>query len=100
MEASTQVPYPVGMGWCMDHDELTVVKGCRLLCSHGTSVLQLQKGMYTGQLYLHTERSIVHRFVQAELCTNQAPEDEDDAEDFYNDDSDEDESDSETDESF
>jgi len=33
-------------------------------------------------------------------CTNQAPEDEDDAEDFYNDDSDEDESDSETDESF
>ena len=30
------------------------------------------------------KRSIVHRFVQAELCTNQAPEDEDDAEDFYN----------------
>jgi len=62
--------------------------------------MRLQKGMYTGQLYLHTERSKVHRFMQAEPCTNQAPEDEDDAEDFYNDDSDEDESDSETDESF
>ena len=42
----------------------------------------------------------MHRFVQAELCANQAPEHEDNAEDFYNDDSDEDESDSETDESF
>ena len=100
MEASTQVPNPVGMGWCMDHDELTGEKGCRLLWQSWNFCLVTAKRNVYRTVVLAYRTVYSAQILQAELCANQAPEDEDDAEDFYNDDSDEDESDSETDESF
>ena len=71
--------------------------------SHGTSVVWLQKGMCSGQLYLYPEWSEVHQFVQADFLCNEPPEDDDDTTDLYDsDDSDDDDEsdDSETEDSY
>ena len=57
---------PVGSGWCMEGEDLAIDCSSG---SHGTSVMWLQKGMCSGQLYLYLEWSEVHQFVQADfLC--------------------------------
>ena len=88
----------------MEGEDLATDSREGLTCStgsHGTSVMWLQKGMCSGQLYLYPEWSEVHQLAKADFLRK---EDDDNTIDLYNDfhdsDDDDESDDSETEDSY